>query len=141
MLALRRGWSGATTPRKTWPGYASTLNVTGWPEWMLPMSASLTDAHTCSRFRSLAIRNRLGALRLDTTVWPTLTRRSMMTPLTGDLIVQYPRLVSARPSVALARARLASALFSTALASPRPALAWAMAASPTATVAWEVLNV
>ncbi len=50
------------------------------------MSASLTEAQTCIRLRSLAIRNRLGALRLATTVWPTFTRRSMITPLTGDLM-------------------------------------------------------
>ena len=51
------------------------------------MSASLTDAHTCIRRKSLAIRNRLGALRLATTVWPMFTRRSMMTPRTGDVMV------------------------------------------------------
>jgi hypothetical protein len=38
--------------------------------------------------RSLAIRNRLGALRLETTVCPMFTRRSMMTPSTGEVIVQ-----------------------------------------------------
>ena len=48
------------------------------------MSASLTDAQTCNSFRSLAIKNRLAAPRLETTVWPTLTRRSIMTPLIGD---------------------------------------------------------
>ena len=32
--------------------------------------------------------DRLGALRLLTTVWPILTRRSMTTPFTGDTIVQ-----------------------------------------------------
>ena len=52
------------------------------------MSASLTATQTCICVRSLAIRNRLGAFRLATTVWPMLTRRSMITPLTGDLIVQ-----------------------------------------------------
>ena len=33
------------------------------------------------------MRNKLEALRLETTVWPTLTRRSMITPSTGDLMV------------------------------------------------------
>ena len=33
------------------------------PGWMRPMSASLTEAQTCIRVRSLASRNRLGALR------------------------------------------------------------------------------
>ena len=55
---------------------------------MPPMSASFTATQTCMRVRSLAIRNRLGALRLETTVWPILTRRSMMVPLTGEVIVQ-----------------------------------------------------
>jgi len=39
------------------------------------------------RRKSRAIRNRLGALRLETTVWPILTRRSMIVPSTGDLMV------------------------------------------------------
>ncbi len=51
------------------------------------MSVSLTDAQISIRLRSLAIRKRLGAFRLDTTVWPMLTRRSRITPRTGDLIV------------------------------------------------------
>ena len=52
------------------------------------MSASLTATQTCMRVRSFAIRKRLGALRLATTVWPMFTRRSMMTPFTGEVIVQ-----------------------------------------------------
>ena len=52
------------------------------------MSASLTDAQTCIRRRSLASKKRLEALIAETTVCPTLTRRSMITPLTGDLMVQ-----------------------------------------------------
>ena len=55
---------------------------------MPPMSASFTATQTCSFVRSLAIRNRLGELKLETTVSPILTRRSMMVPLTGELIVQ-----------------------------------------------------
>ena len=50
------------------------------------MSASLTDTQTWSFFRSLAIKNRLEELAPETTVWPTLTRRSMTTPLMGDRI-------------------------------------------------------
>src|SRR4051794_17648594 len=99
---------------------------------MLPMSASLTDAQTWRRLRSLAMRNRLGAFRLDTTVWPTFTRRSMMTPLTGDLIVQYPRLISAFVRAALASARVALALLTFAWESFRAAFVWRMVASPTA---------
>ena len=53
---------------------------------MFPMSASFTATETRRRVRSLAIRNRLGAFRLATTVWPMLTRRSIMTPFTGDVI-------------------------------------------------------
>ena len=51
------------------------------------MSASLTWAQTCIRLRSLASRKRLWTLRAETTVCPTLTLRSMITPLTGDSIV------------------------------------------------------
>ena len=56
-------------------------------DFQLPMSASLTEAQTCMRRKSLAIRNRLGAFRLETTVWPMLTRRSMIVPSTGDLMI------------------------------------------------------
>ena len=65
----------------------ATVKLTGWPAWMRPTSASFTATHTCIRRRSCAMRNRLGALRLATTVWPMFTRRSMMTPFTGDLMV------------------------------------------------------
>ncbi len=88
------------------------------------MSASLTETHTWMRVRSLAIRKRLGAFRLDTTVWPMLTRRSMITPLTGDLIVQYSRFCCAR-------LRFASAWKTVSLACT-------IAASPTATLALAV---
>ena len=54
---------------------------------MRPMSASLTDAQTCIRRRSLAIRNKLGAFMLETTVCPMFTRRSMIVPLTGEVMV------------------------------------------------------
>ena len=77
-----------TAPWKTRFGKASTVKVTSWPGWMLPMSASLTEAQTWMRVRSLAIRNKLGVFRLDATVSPMFTRRSMITPLTGDKIVQ-----------------------------------------------------
>ena len=58
------------------------------PCLMLPISASLTETHTCIRFRSFAIRKMLEALMLETTVWPMLTRRSMITPSTGEEITQ-----------------------------------------------------
>ena len=64
------------------------MNVTGWPAWMLPTSASFTEAHTCIRRRSLAIRNKLGALMADTTVCPAFIRRAMIVPFTGERIVQ-----------------------------------------------------
>src|SRR5262245_33589459 len=99
---------------------------------MLPMSASLTEAHTWRRLRSLAMRNKLGALRLDTTVWPMFTRRSTMTPLTGERMVQYPRLISALASMAFESARAAWVFATLALASLRLALLWRMVASPTA---------
>ena len=51
------------------------------------MSASLTAAQTGMRLRSLASRNRLGAFMPATTVWPTLTRRSITMPSTGERIV------------------------------------------------------
>src|SRR5215831_9442527 len=81
-------------PWKIWFGKASIVKVTGWPRCTLPMSASLTDTHTWMRVRSLAIRKRLGVLRLETTVWPMFTRRSIMMPLTGDMMVQYSKLTS-----------------------------------------------
>ena len=46
------------------------------------------DPHLDMRLKSSAMRKRLGALKEETTVWPILTRLSMMTPFTGDLIVQ-----------------------------------------------------
>ena len=55
---------------------------------MRPMSASLTDAQTWIRLKSLASRKRLEALNEETTVCPTLTRRSTIVPLTGDLMSQ-----------------------------------------------------
>ena len=64
------------------------MKLTGCPGRMFPMSASFTDTQTCIRVRSLARRKRLGALRLETTVCPMFTRRSMIWPLTGLLIVQ-----------------------------------------------------
>jgi len=36
----------------------------------------------------LGMRNRLGVFKLEATVWPRLTRRSMITPSTGEEIVQ-----------------------------------------------------
>ena len=63
------------------------MNRAGMFTRMRPMSASLTEAHTCIRRKSLAMRNRLGALRLATTVWPMFTRRSRIVPRTGDVIV------------------------------------------------------
>src|SRR5579871_305438 len=135
MLALSRGWSGATTPLNVRSGNASTVNVTAWPGLMLLMSASLTDAQTWRRLRSLASRNRLGAFRLDTTVWPMFTRRSTMTPLTGATMVQYRRLVSAFWSDALDDASVAWALRTLASASCRAAWFWATVAWPTASAA------
>ena len=83
---------------------------------MRPISASLTEAQTCIRRRSLAIKNRLGAFKLATTVWPILTRRATITFQIGDLIIVYPRLVCAVFNaasfwriVAFARATLAFA--------------------------------
>ena len=55
---------------------------------MFPMSASFTEAQTWMRFKSLAIRNKLGVFKLEATVSPMFTRRSIMIPLTGDKIVQ-----------------------------------------------------
>src|SRR5262249_26415696 len=83
-----------TDPWNVQPGNASTVNRTGWPRWIWPTSASLTEAHTVIRLRSLAIKNRLGVLNDDWTVWPRVTRRSMIVPFTGDLMVQYPRFTS-----------------------------------------------
>ena len=51
------------------------------------MSASLTAAQTSMWLRSLARRNRLGAFSPATTVWPTLTRRSITVPSTGERMV------------------------------------------------------
>ncbi len=85
MLAFRR--ICATLPRNVSRGKAPTVNRTPCPTWMAPTSVSLTEAQISIRLRSLAIRKRLGALRLATTVWPMFTRRSRMTPLTGELIV------------------------------------------------------
>ncbi len=64
------------------------MKPTGSPGRIRPMSASFTATHTCMRLRSLAIRKRLGAFRLATTVCPMFTRRSMITPRTGERIVQ-----------------------------------------------------
>src|SRR5207302_9892531 len=89
-----------------WRGKAPTVDWTGWPSWTAPMSVSLTEAQICIRLRSLAIRNRLGALRLATTVWPMLTRRSRITPLTGDRIVVYRRFAVASSRLARATAAL-----------------------------------
>ena len=66
MEALRR--TLPTSPLKVSPGNASTVKVTGCPERTLPISASLTDTQICIRLRSLAIRKRLGVLRLAATV-------------------------------------------------------------------------
>ena len=65
------------------------------------MSASLTLAQICSRVRSCAIRNKLGALSEATTVCPMFTRRSMIVPFTGDLMTRVIlvrlRLLESRP--------------------------------------------
>ena len=63
------------------------MKRTDCPGWIEPMSVSLTEAQISIWLRSLAIRNRLGAFRLAITVWPMFTRRSRMTPFTGDRIV------------------------------------------------------
>ena len=73
------------------------------------MSASLTDTQISIFFKSFAIRKRLDALMLETTVWPMFTRRSMITPCTGDLMVQYSRLRLALSRDASALAICASA--------------------------------
>ena len=71
------------------------------------MSVSFTDDQISRRLRSLAIRKRLGAFRLATTIWPMLIRRSRMIPLTGERIVVYPRLTVASSRSALATASAA----------------------------------
>src|SRR5438309_2984790 len=71
MVALRR--TLPTAPLNSFPGNASQVNVTGAPGVMRPTSASFTATQICIFVRSLAIKNRLGALRLDTTVCPMFT--------------------------------------------------------------------
>ena len=62
--------------------------ITFIPGLILPISASLTETHTCILRKSVAIRKMLDALMLDTSVCPTLTRRSMMIPSTGEVMTQ-----------------------------------------------------
>ena len=40
---------------------ALTVKITGWPSWILPMSASFTDAQTWMPWESLVIQHRLEA--------------------------------------------------------------------------------
>ena len=87
------------------------------------MSASFTDTHTCILFRSRAIRNRLGAFMLAFTVCPIFTRRSMITPSTGEAIVQYSILRFALERAAVAAASCAFACFTFASASASAAFA------------------
>src|SRR5439155_24774599 len=94
-----------------------TVKRTVWPSLTWPTSASLTDAHTFIRLRSLAMRNRLGVLKLDCTVWPRLTRRSMMTPSTGEVISVYWRLVRSLSREAWASLTAAQASATAALES------------------------
>ena len=80
--------------QQTWSYRISGSNA---PTYYLDTDAplyyySFTDAQISIRRRSLAIRNRLGAFRLATTVWPMFTRRSRITPFTGDRIVVFPDL-------------------------------------------------
>ncbi len=50
-----------TTPVNTSPGYASTVNVTGWPASIWPRSDSSIFALTCICDRSAAISKSVGA--------------------------------------------------------------------------------
>ena len=77
-----------TLPTKVTPGKASQENVTSMPGLMFPMSASFTETQTCIFAKSFATRKMLEAAWLETTVWPMLTRRSMMTPSIGAVMVQ-----------------------------------------------------
>src|SRR6266576_385083 len=84
--------------------------------------ARMDATEICIFVRSLAMRKRLGALKLATTVCPTFTRRSMITPLTGDLMVQ--------------KSRFRCAFLREASAWSVAALDCVIAASPTATLAF-----
>ena len=92
------------------------------------MSASLTATHTCILVKSFASRKRLGALRLATTVWPTLTRRSTITPSTGAMIVQYETFAFASSRLAWTWATAASWMSHSAAARSQAALSAASCA-------------
>ncbi len=55
-----------------------------WPTATLPMSPSSTMAEICILARSSAMTNRVGALRLAATVWPTSILREMTMPSMGE---------------------------------------------------------
>ena len=105
MLAFRRICE--TLPSNVSRGRALTVKCTICPTWIEPMSVSLTDDQISRRLRSLAIRKRLGAFRPADDLWPMFTRRSRITPLTGERIVVYPRLTVASSRSALATASAA----------------------------------
>ena len=96
-----------TLPSNVSSGNASTVNLTGSPAWMRPMSASSMRVSTCICFKSFAITNSSGACRLAATVWPTSTEREITTPSMGERIVVFWRSSLAAASSASACMRSA----------------------------------
>jgi len=81
--------------RKTFWGYASTVKGHLIPNLHRPMSGSPTARSTSIFERSCAIVNNTGVLKLEATVSPSATLRTMTVPLTGEVIVACARSYSA----------------------------------------------
>jgi len=82
------------------PGKASTVKVASWPSFTCPTSASSIDTSSSIWLRSSAMVNRTGAFSDAATVWPGSISRESTTPVTGEKMRAFERLVCAVPSAA-----------------------------------------
>jgi hypothetical protein len=85
------------------------VKLTFWPTDTRLISASATDASICICVRLRAMVNKVGVWKEAATVWPISTCRLMMTPETGERMMEKPRFARSCASDAWADATCAEA--------------------------------